>query len=170
MYRCYVIYNMKRWVIIFPLILYLASICECTLAKTRISAPQSLSPEAMGIITLYLASQPNSSLWHGITVNFGLPYFTISVGLNVLLTLMISVRLILHSRNIRGAMGSTTGVSSLYRTIVTMLIESSALYAVTSLLFIGPYAAHNYASDIFLPILSQVQVGIFFTSVWEIII
>jgi len=114
----------------------------------------------MGIITLYLASQPGSSLWSGITVNFGLPYFTISVGLNVILTLMISARLILHSRNIRGAMGSTTGASSLYRAIVTMLIESSALYAITSLLFIGPYAANNYASDIFLPILAEVQVSI----------
>jgi hypothetical protein len=51
-----------------------------------------------------------------------------------------------------------------------MLIESSALYAVTSLLFIGPYAANNYASDIFLPILAVVQVGIFVTSVWNIII
>lgn len=114
----------------------------------------------MGVITLYHASQPNSNLWRGITVNFGLPYFTISVGLNVLLTLMISARLLLHSRNIRGAMGSTSGVSSLYRAIVTMLIESSALYAVTSLLFIGPYAANNYASDIFLPILAEIQVGI----------
>ena len=114
----------------------------------------------MGIITLYLSSQPGSSLWKGITVNFGLPYFTISVGLNVLLTLMISARLLLHSRNIRGAMGSTNGVGSLYRAIVTMLIESSALYAVTSLLFIGPYAANNYASDIFLPILAEVQVCI----------
>jgi len=139
MYRCYVIYNMQRWVMIFPIVLYLASI-------------------SMGIITLYLASQPNSSLWHGITVNFGLPYFTISVGLNVILTLMISARLFLHGRNIRGAMGSGSGMSSLYKTIATMLIESSALYAITSLLFIGPYAANNYASDIFLPILAEVQV------------
>ena len=129
-----------------------------------------LSLEAMGIITLYLASQPGSNLWHGMTVNFGLPYFTISVGLNVILTLMISARLIIHSRNIRGAMGSTTGVNSLYRAIVTMLIESSALYAVTSLLFIGPYAANNYASDIFLPILAEVQVGIFVDFVSDIVI
>ena len=113
----------------------------------------------MGIVTLYLASQPNSNLWKGFTTNFGLPYFTISVGLNVLLTLMISTRLILHSRNVRGAMGPTSRVSSLYKAIVTMLIESSSLYAVTSLLFIVPYAANNYASDIFLPILAEVQVG-----------
>lgn len=123
--------------------------------------------KAMGVITLYHASQPNSSLWRGITVNFGLPYFTISVGLNVILTLMISVRLLLHSRNIRSAMGSGSGTSSLYRTIATMLIESSALYAITSLLFIGPYAANNYASDIFLPILAEVQVGVFVNHVFH---
>ena len=93
-------------------------------------------------------------------MDFGLPYFTISVGLNVILTLMISVRLLLHSHNIRGAMGSTSALSSLYRTIATMLIESSTLYLVTSLLFIGLYAANNYASDIFLWILAEVQVGI----------
>ena len=56
-------------------------------------------------------------------------------------------------------MGPTPGVSSLYKAIVTMLIESSSLYAVTSVLFIAPYASNNYASDIFLPILAEVQVG-----------
>jgi hypothetical protein len=87
--------------------LYLASICKYISAKAWIPYLNLLPLKAMGIITLYLASQPGSSLWSGITVNFGLPYFTISVGLNVILTLMISARLILHSRNIRGAMGST---------------------------------------------------------------
>ena len=114
----------------------------------------------MGIVTLHVASQPNSNLWYGATTRFGLPYFIISVGLNVVLTLMISFRLILHSRNIRGVMGSTSGISSLCRATVTMLIESSALYAITSLLFIAPYAASNFASDIFLPVLAEVQVGI----------
>ena len=145
---------------IFPTILFLASICKCMEAEGCIPGPNSASLKAMGIITLYLSSQPGSSLWSGITVNFGLPYFTISVGLNVVLTLMISARLILHGRNVRSAMGSTTGIGSLYRTIVTMLVESCSLYAVTSLLFIGPYASNNYASDIFLPILAEVQVGI----------
>jgi len=156
---------MRRWVLIFPLTLYLASICEYIPTRTRISVLKPLSPKAMGIITLYIASQPNSNLWGGITVDFGLPYFTISVSLNIILTLMISARLIIHSCNIRGAMGSANGVNSLYRAIIAMLIESSALYAVASLLFIGPYATSNYASNIFLPILAEVQVGIVVDSV-----
>lgn len=114
----------------------------------------------MSVVTLYHASLSNLNLWRGITINFGLPYFTISVGLNVILTFMISIRLILHSRDIQSVMGSTPGGSSLYKTIVAMFVESSALYVVTSLLFIGPYAANNSSSDIFLPILAEVQVGI----------
>ena len=138
--------------------------------KKRISVSEFHPPKAMGIVTIYYASQPNSHLLRGTTINFGLPYFTISVGLNVILTLMISVRLILHCRNIQGSMGSTPGGSSLYRTIIAMLIESSALYAIASLLFIGPYATSNSASDIFLPILAEVQVGIFVNSVRNTII
>lgn len=42
-----------------------------------------------------------------------------------------------------------------------MLVESSALYAVTSLLFIGTYGAGNNISALFLPILGQTQVCAF---------
>jgi len=116
---------------------------------------------AMGVMFIYQTSQPNSSIWNSIAINFGLPYFSISISLNVLLTLMIVIRLALHSRNIRSAMGSPVGISGLYKAIVTMLIESSALYAVNSLLFIGPWAAGNHAADIFLPILAETQVCVF---------
>ena len=92
-------------------------------------------------------------------LKFILPHLSISVSLNVLLTLMIVIRLILHDRAVRAAIGSPTGTSRLCKTIVTMLIESSALYAVNSLLLIVLWAAGNAASGIFLPIIAQNQVG-----------
>lgn len=109
----------------------------------------------MGIITLYKSSRPGSNLWAGLTVNFGLPYFSISVSLNILLTLMISFRLLWHNRKFNLATSSSSGF---YNRIVGMLVESCALYALFSILFITTYGAGNYASDLFLPILSQVQV------------
>ena len=115
----------------------------------------------MGVTFIYQTSQPDNSVWSTTAVNFGLPYFSISIALNILLTLMIVVRLVLHSRNIRAAMGAPAGISGLYTAIVTMLIESSALYAVNSLLFIGPWGAGNHAADIFLPILAETQVRAF---------
>ena len=112
----------------------------------------------MGITFIYQTSQPNSSIWNTVAINFGLPYFSISISLNILLTLMIVVRLVIHNRDIRSALGTPTGISDLYKAIITMLIESSALYAVNSLLFIGPWGAGSHVADIFLPILAETQV------------
>ena len=112
----------------------------------------------MGIMTLYKTSRPDSSLFSGITVSFGLPYFTISVALNVLLTLIIACWLLLHDRNLKEAIGFHSGISSIYRSIVTMLVESCALYAIVSICFIVPYAMSDHASAIFLSMLSRVQI------------
>ena len=105
----------------------------------------------MGIMLVYQTAELTGGVW------FGLPYFSIALSLNILLTLMIVVRLILHTGNIRTSMGNS-GTNGLYRVIVTMLVESSALYAVSSLLVLGPSSAGNSAADIFIPILSETQV------------
>ena len=86
-----------------------------------------------------------------------LPYLSISLSLNTLLTIVIVVRLILHARNTRNALG-ITGIGGLCKAIIAMLVESCALYALSSLLVIGPLGAENYASNTFLTILGQTQV------------
>lgn len=88
-----------------------------------------------------------------ITSFFAFPYFVISVSLNILLTLTIVIRLALHGREIRATTGAPSRFSGLYKTIITMLIECSALYTVTSLLVLGTSTA-----NIFLPILAEAQV------------
>ena len=98
------------------------------------------------------------TLWAPVAISLGIPYLAISVSLNILLTLMIVIRLILYSRNIRAATGFS-GTGGLCRAIITILIESSALYAVSSLLVVGQ---SNYAMvDIFLPVLAENQVRTF---------
>ena len=115
----------------------------------------------MGILFVYQTSQPDGSIWEAVAINFGLPYFSISISFNILLTLMIVIRLVLHGRNIHAATGSPAGIGGLYMTIATMFIESCALYGVTSLLFIGPWAVGNHAADTFLPVLAETQVRAF---------
>jgi hypothetical protein len=90
------------------------------------------------------------------TIAFSIPFISISILLNVLLTLMIVIRLILHSRNVRAAMGAPAGIGGLSKAIAAMLIESSALYAVNSLLVVGPQSTATMC--IFLPILAETQV------------
>jgi len=106
---------------------------------------------------------------------FSVPYHSISVSLNVLLTLMIVIRLALHGRNIRTATGSLAGINGLYKTIPTMLIESCAIFAVSSVLVVGALAVVIYSPtsnpnihvigscvvNIFFPILAEIQVRAF---------
>ena len=108
----------------------------------------------MGIVGIYQTMQLISS------DSAIIPYFSISVSLNILLTLKIVIRLILHTRSVRAVMGKTES-GGMCKAIVMMLTESCALYAVNSLLFIGLWGAQNYAESIFLPILAETQVRVF---------
>lgn len=88
-----------------------------------------------------------------------MPYYSISLSLNIILTILIATRLIRHSRNIRKAIGPGKG-SGLYNTVVTMLVESCVLYAVASLLFMGPLGAESEIQGIFAPIFVNIQVRV----------
>ncbi|KAJ7587157.1 hypothetical protein C8J56DRAFT_1165266 [Mycena floridula] len=136
MFRCKVIWD-KWWILVVPGILFLGSL-------------------SMGIITIYQSCQPNANLWTKVTFNFALAYFSTATTLNILLTILICARLVLHQRNVKGTRGFRSKLP--YSSVITMLVESSAIYAVSSAIFIGTYAAQNPASTLFLSILSQTQV------------
>ena len=110
---------------------------------------------AVGIMLVYGEATMSAQTGYEI-----LSYLSISASLNILLTLMIVIQLILHTRNIRNTMG-ISGISGMYNAIATMLIESCALNAVGGLLVIIPLACGNYVLDVFFPILAEVQVRSF---------
>lgn len=108
--------------------------------------------------------QPESVIWnyHNI-LTFGIPYYTISISLSVLLTFMIVFRLIIRSGDNRlSAMGTLTRTIGLYRTIVTIFVESLSLYLVIALPFIGSWSTIDPPTDFFYPILVATQVRAFF--------
>ena len=113
---------------------------------------------AMGLLIVIAQAHGWEGIWSAILRDISLPYVSVSVSLNVLLTLMIVTRLILHGRNVRAATGSPTGIGGLYKAVATMLIESSALYSMNSLLLIGLWATESEAAGAFLPIIAEVQV------------
>ena len=76
---------------------------------------------------------------------------------------MIVVRLFLHDRKVRKATGARITSGGLYRAINTMLIESCAIYAITFLLFMGPWAAASSVSNVFFSALTGTQVCADFT-------
>ena len=105
---------------------------------------------AMGILYIYQNGQPGFA-WSAV------PYFSISLSLNIILTLMIVIRLTLHARGVRTAMGGV-GSGGLCKAIVTMFIESCAIYSMSSVLVLAMMGAGSSAMNIFILIIAQTQV------------
>ena len=102
-------------------------------------------------------------------VQFGAPYFSVSFALNIVLTAMITIRLTVHGRNIRNAMGDAAGTGGLYKATVAIIVESYALFAVVVLLFMGTWAAKSFVQYIFLQILAQMEVRTILKLSWRVV-
>ena len=133
--------------------------------KSSAETLANITDLVMGVAHIYQGS--GTRLSTALSANLDTSYFSISLSLNILLTLMIVARLIVHIRNVRKAIGASEGARGLYSTtatVVTMLIESYALYAVIFLLYIVCWAIDNWAFSIFSNALGASQVCIAFTS------
>jgi len=146
---------MNLWVIAFPFLMYLASV-GTYLSSPR--TPATLKANVDNVVTGILSTFPRYTSRSGL---FYTAYVSLSLSLNILLTLTIVVRIVLHGRNVRAATGSSAGISGLYKTIATMLIESSTLFAASSLLVLVPWGVGSPISGVFSPTLSKTQVRAF---------
>ena len=119
-----------------------------------------------GIVFIYETGRPADPITRNIDamIYFGAPYFSVSLLLNFVLTTIIVVRLILHRRNVRNAMGAAAGAGELYKATVTIIVESSALLSVNFLLFIGTWATRSFIQYLFLQTLAQIEVRTVFKS------
>ena len=118
---------------------------------------------------IFQTSHPDGDFWQLTAPNLGLVYFSISLSLNVLLTVMIVTRLVLHNRTmIRNLVGARGTVSGLRSVVITLLIESCALNAVGSLLYLVPWSVASYVSNYFYPVFSMTQVSVVFVSLRHI--
>ena len=115
----------------------------------------------MRITFIYQFSRPIGIPWDSFTIHqSGIPLFSISIALNVLLTLMIVARIVLVNRDIRNIMNAPVKLGGLYKAIVTSLVESCALYSVTCILWIASWNAGSPLSGVFYPVLVQIQVRV----------
>ena len=144
----------------FPCLIYLASVGMYP------SPPQAdgdvltnIIDAAMGSAYAYLLS--TSGFYTVTEINFNTSYVSICLSLNVLLMLMIIMRLILHVRNNRRTTGDfdeSGGLHTVVTTVVTMLIESYALYAIALLLYIVPWGICSSIGYLFSEAIGSIQV------------
>ncbi|PPQ93529.1 hypothetical protein CVT25_005361 [Psilocybe cyanescens] len=135
-YRCYIICQGKWYIVIVPILALVAS-------------------TVLSILRTISAAQPASSLFAQNSVRFGLPYWALSMSLNMLVTSIIVTRLWMARRSFKSALDHEQ--LSMYTGIAAMLIESALPYSVVSLILIILYGKGNTAEILFIPLLPHVQ-------------
>lgn len=96
---------------------------------------------ALAIIELVIAGKPGGNFFHGKNINFGIPYYTITIAFNIFVTLFIVIRL----RRLGSAVSRALGKDSarMYTSISSMLVESAAPYSLVGIMFLIPYGLGN---------------------------
>lgn len=92
---------------------------------------------ALTVIQIIIAVEPHSDFFRGRTVNFGTPYYSITLAYNITVTLLIVIRLRKLSRSVTDALGHAN--ARIYTNVSAMLIESAAPYALFGIAWIVPY-------------------------------
>ena len=155
---------MNNWAIAFPCIVYLAAIGTCSSSShTYMLRLIHIANTASWIGFMYQNFQPSSAMGNDtLSTRFDISSQSISLSLDILLTLMIVIRHFLYSKNLQDAMGPLSGPNRLYKALVTIFAESGALYTVSYVLFLGPWAAGSPVTNIFSSALAQIQVRAIF--------
>ncbi|KAI0331106.1 hypothetical protein GY45DRAFT_1322808 [Cubamyces sp. BRFM 1775] len=135
LWRCYRVWQ-KWYIMVIPTLMWLAA--------TVLSA-----------LTTIQAALPASSLWANNTFAVSVPYWSLSIALTLVLTLLLIARLLYIRRKIVSVLGLHYGRT--YSSVVAMVLESALLYGLVSLVFIILYGLHNTAENLFIPLLAQVE-------------
>ncbi|KAG1779049.1 hypothetical protein EV702DRAFT_1277476 [Suillus placidus] len=133
LYRCCVIWNWARCVIILMSTIYITMIIMSILVIIQSSA---------GVI------------WYNIHIQ--LAYLCIEVGLSVIYTVLVTNRLFVMRGLMRQVMGEHD-YSSIYDTSILMVIESAVLYSVCAIIFIVSFALHSNVSNLCFLSISHIQ-------------
>jgi len=121
LYRCFVVWNRRWYIIVIPCAMYVSTIVLVALAAN------SLLGE-------------DSTYFTGARLAFTLPLYSISIALNLLLSGLIAGRIWSARSRFRAVLGSQQ--AHVYTSVTSMIVESAAIYSISSLVAIA-----NFGSD-----------------------
>ncbi|KAJ7055825.1 hypothetical protein C8F01DRAFT_1373335 [Mycena amicta] len=136
LWRFFIIWDSSYWYAAFPALMLLGIV---------------VSSLAL-IVTTYTVK---NSFLAPLSIQFGTAYWSLSISLNILLTLLITGKILRLRRQIKGPLGSHHAEG--YFSIVAMLVESASLYSIAGLFFIITYARSSSVQNLIFPALGQVQ-------------
>ena len=99
---------------------------------------------ALAILELVTSFTPGGFFFGASSINFGTPYYSMTIGLNILVTALICARLLRLSRAVRETMGDEN--ARLYTGVAAILVESALPYSLTGIMFLVPYARGSLVS------------------------
>lgn len=137
LYRCYIIWSETYSVLILPCLIYLGSV-------------------ACAIALLVFAANPGAMYSSHTVQVFGTANWTLSLSLNVIVTVLIAGRLIYYRTRLREVLGPNHG--KVYTTILAITVESAALYAIFELMALVAFLTNSPTENVFFPMLGNVQV------------
>jgi len=132
-YRFFTFFGSNYYIVIAPILLFIATII-------------------LDSLLLFQVAQPLANIWQGSSVVLAIPAYSISIGLNILLTIAICIRLMIQRNRMKGS-----GHSDIYFSLTAMLVESAALYSVIGVVFLITYGMGSFAQNIALALLSPAQ-------------
>ncbi|KAF7290742.1 hypothetical protein MIND_01314900 [Mycena indigotica] len=127
----------------------------CSYIYTIFPALMLLGSVISSLALIVTSFQLENSFWAARSVQFGTAYWSLSISLNILLTLLIVGRILVLRKRVKGTLGAQHAQQ--YFSSAAMIIESASLYAVVGLIFIVTYARSSSVQNLVFPILGQVQ-------------
>jgi len=142
LYRLYIIYSGDWRVVVVPFIIFLGTI-------------------AMSLLALTESALPNSSFFEKTTIDFTIPWLALTCGLNAIVTILISGRIVYYAR-LASVNGTSSGKRGSHTSVVAILVESALPFTILGILcaiYFGKQQAPELALAVvwgsFVPISSQ---------------
>lgn len=119
----------------------------------------------MAIVFAIQSGVPGGDFFSGTAVNFGIPWVVLTITFNILVTGMISVRLISLQKKVYSAFGLDRTIPSVG--LVAILVESALPFTLLGIAFLVTYAMNNPTSLAFIGIWGCFCVSFRFSKVAE---
>jgi len=131
LHRCFVIWDWQKYIVIPVTTLFLAMVAMSIL----------ILAECSGVVFY--------------DINTQLAYLALEVGLTVVYTFLVSGRLLALRQKMKAVLGKEHVHT--YEAVVTMVVESAAVYTVLGMIFIVSFALHSNISNLVFLAISHVQ-------------
>ncbi|KAF7293995.1 hypothetical protein MKEN_01445600 [Mycena kentingensis (nom. inval.)] len=142
LWRCFVIWQasgqtMVAWIVTaFPAVLIFGSFI-------------------LGTLWTHYSTQPAESFYSTLPLHIGTAYYAVSLGANIILTLLIMGRLASYRRTLLDSLPAD--LANHYISLATVIVESAALYSIFAILFLITYAIEHPTNQVWLGVASSFQ-------------